>query len=56
MVREEKLWVLCEQMARCVMHCHDKNIVHLDVKPSNFLVDRRKQIKLTDFGVSVDLS
>lgn len=31
------------------------NFVHLDIKPSNFLINSNRKVKLTDFGVSIDL-
>jgi putative nucleotidyltransferase with HDIG domain len=31
---------------------HKANIVHLDIKPANFLVDRGNNIMLTDFGLA----
>ena len=31
---------------------HKANIVHLDIKPANFLVDRANNIMLTDFGLA----
>lgn len=32
--------------------CHDINIAHNDIKPSNFLIDRYGRIKVCDFGLS----
>lgn len=36
----------------CVKACHDRNIAHCDIKPSNFLIDKYGRIKITDFGLS----
>lgn len=35
-----------------VKACHDKNIAHCDLKPSNFLIDTYGRIKIGDFGLS----
>lgn len=32
--------------------CHNQNIAHSDVKPSNFLIDQHGRIKICDFGLS----
>ena len=37
------------QALRCL---HQKNILHRDVKPSNFLVNTEGAIQLTDFGIT----
>lgn len=35
---------------------HEKHIIHRDVKPSNFLINHRGEVKITDFGVSAILA
>ena len=42
------------QLVLCINYCHNKNIVHLDIKPENFIVCQIKplKIKLIDFGFS----
>ncbi len=37
---------------RALKFLHEHGIVHGDVKPSNMLVDRRKRLKLGDFGLA----
>lgn len=37
---------------RALKFLHERGIVHGDVKPSNLLVDRRKRLKLGDFGLA----
>jgi serine/threonine protein kinase len=40
---------ICE-IILCVEHLHKSKIVHLDLKPDNFLVGADGHLKLTDFG------
>lgn len=40
------------QLVSAVQYCHQKNVVHLDIKLQNILVDGQKNIKLPDFGLS----
>ena len=35
-----------------VKACHDQNIAHSDIKPSNFLIDQYGRVKISDFGLS----
>jgi mitosis inhibitor protein kinase SWE1 len=38
MLREDKIWQILQEMARCIQHVHEHGYVHLDIKPSNFLI------------------
>ncbi|KAL5229275.1 hypothetical protein ABZP36_017540 [Zizania latifolia] len=43
---------LFQQLIDGVSYCHDKGVYHRDLKPENVLVDRRGNIKISDFGLS----
>ena len=40
------------QIGEALQFVHDKSILHLDIKPSNILIDRQGNARLIDFGVS----
>jgi len=42
------------QSARALDYMHQRNFIHLDIKPSNIMVDKNR-VKLIDFGVTVPL-
>jgi serine/threonine protein kinase len=44
------------QMLLGLQHCHTKNCIHRDVKPTNFLLDSNRVVKLADFGCAIDRS
>ena len=48
---EHAIWFLSHAIA-ALHSAHKSNIVHLDIKPANFLVDRANNIMLTDFGLA----
>jgi proto-oncogene serine/threonine-protein kinase mos len=43
-------------LANALEYIHQHNIVHMDLKPANIIVDDRFTLKLTDFGCSVKLN
>lgn len=40
------------QIGEALAFVHEKNILHLDIKPSNILIDKNNNARLIDFGVS----
>jgi serine/threonine protein kinase len=49
---EEEVWRLLEDLLAALSALHSASVLHLDVKPSNVLLDGRGGHVLADFGVS----
>ena len=49
---EKKIKSLFCQMLDAVGYVHDQNLVHRDIKPSNFMITKKGQLKLLDFGIA----
>eukprot|EP00927_Polykrikos_kofoidii_P079419 TRINITY_DN76201_c0_g1_i1.p1 TRINITY_DN76201_c0_g1~~TRINITY_DN76201_c0_g1_i1.p1 ORF type:complete len:473 (+),score=62.22 TRINITY_DN76201_c0_g1_i1:112-1419(+) len=41
------------QVVDAVAYCHDRHVIHRDIKPQNILVGRGGRLKLADFGWAV---
>ena len=50
----DALYDVILQIAAGLHHIHHLGIIHLDLKPSNILVDEHGKAKLMDFGVAVE--
>jgi serine/threonine-protein kinase len=49
---ENKALKYTHQIGNALDFVHKKNVVHLDIKPGNILIDREDNARLIDFGVS----
>ncbi len=49
---EEKLIRIIFKIGQALQYIHEKNILHLDIKPSNILMDKNQNPQLIDFGIS----
>ena len=44
---------IIKQLVEAVKFCHEKGIIHRDIKLENIMIDEKYNIKLIDFGLSV---
>lgn len=49
---EEECAHVLLSIARALEYAHDNHVLHLDIKPTNILIDRQGAVKLADFGMS----
>lgn len=49
---EDRLRPVIYKIGQALKYIHEKNILHLDIKPSNILIDNNNNPKLIDFGIS----
>ncbi|KAG1462262.1 hypothetical protein G6F46_000376 [Rhizopus delemar] len=52
-IPEQVVWKIFYETVIGINDIHKENVVHLDLKPSNILIDNYGFIKIADFGVSI---
>lgn len=45
--------IYVRQMADAIHYAHQQGTLHRDLKPSNILIDKRDQVRITDFGLAM---
>lgn len=49
---ETRVWKILSEVALGVAHLHERNVIHLDLKPANVFIDKDGHLKIGDFGLS----
>lgn len=48
----EEVALILQQLANALGHLHERNLVHLDIKPQNIMLTPGGEVKLIDFGLA----
>jgi hypothetical protein len=48
----DTITTIVEDVAAALEYAHENQVLHLDIKPDNILIDHKGHIKVTDFGLS----
>lgn len=49
---ETRVWKILNEISMGVGYLHDRNVIHLDLKPANVFITERGHLKLGDFGLA----
>ena len=52
LLNEKTIKPVLNQMINCIEECNKNNIIHMDIKPENFIISHDDKISLIDFGSS----
>lgn len=52
MMSEHLVKSYCYQLLQAILFCHQRRVLHRDLKPQNLLIDRSGAIKVADFGLA----
>ncbi len=53
---EKEVWSIVLQICQVLQQALKKNIIHGNIKPSNFLLDQENKVKLSDFELTKNLN
>ncbi|RDX63295.1 putative serine/threonine-protein kinase, partial [Mucuna pruriens] len=52
---EPQIKCYMQQLLCGLQHCHERGVMHRDIKASNLLVDRKGVLKIADFGLATSI-
>ena len=55
MMSAELVKSYCYQLIQAILFCHQRRVLHRDLKPQNLLIDKSGAIKVADFGLAIEV-
>jgi len=55
-ISQERVCTLFSQVLQAIAHAHHNGTIHLDIKPSNILINDQNHVKVVDFGIAQSIN